>query len=174
MKFYVQPVIRYFLRYLVLGIFVGFPLHFTCFVTFDEALVSANDRPFALVLGFLLLVIGFCIMNCVFIERCFPVLILSSSEICWKCPFRKTKVIPTANCVEIGAYLENANSGIPSEQIYFSDYLHPISQLKKENLPSSKHLIKFYYSEELYRYLINHYPGKMTSCLVAYSQQKKK
>ena len=107
-------------------------------------------------------------------DKFFAVLILSKESICWKCPFRKSKKLSLANCIEIGAYIENAQKGIPSEQIYFSDYASPIRKVDKNGvIKSSQHLIKFPYSDELCDYLIKKYPNTLTESLSTFRHQQK-
>lgn len=173
-KFHVHPWIRYFLRYFTVGIYLLFPIYSIYSVLYNETMFAASDRPLFLLLGCFLLIMGCCLLNFIYLERCFPVLILSNEEICWKCPFRKTIRIPVNQCIEIGAYLENANNGIPSEQIYFSDCSAPSRFAKKGILTRSEHLVKFAYTEELYQYIIKNYPSKLTGCLLAYHRQRKR
>lgn len=52
-------------------------------------------------------------------EKFFAVLILTDEEICLKCPFRRTKRIILAECIQIGVRLENIHHGIPKKIIFF-------------------------------------------------------
>lgn len=88
--------------------------------------------------------------------------------------FPKVKKLSLANCIEIGAYIENEQKGIPSEQIYFSDYASPIRKMDKNGvIKSSQHLIKFPYSDELCDYIIKKYPNSLTGSLSTFRCQLK-
>ena len=137
-------------------------------------LTVPGQELYPFLIGSVLIMVGCTLIHIGFWEKCFSHLELSLQEIRWKCPFRKDRVIPVEQCVEIGAYKENEGNGVPKDQIYFSDHPNPKKNMDKYGvIKASKHLIKFWYSEELCRYLIRTYPGKQTSCLLAYRQHCK-
>ncbi len=134
-----------------------------------------GEELYFILMGFGMSLLGGIMIQLWFWEKCFSHLELSEQEIRWKCPFRRDRVIPVSQCVEIGAYVENEGNGVPSEQIYFSDHPNPKQNMGKNGvIKASKHLIKFYYDEELCKYLIRTYSGKQTSCLSAYRQRRKR
>ena len=130
MKFYPPNIVRFFYRYALVFILIFLPLFLGC-----DAIVSYRSAglldfiicTFLAILGGILIHIGFW-------EKFFGVIILTDREIRWKCPFRKTRVIPLQDCAEIGAYLENEKSGFPSEQIYFSDHVYPKQHMTKNGI----------------------------------------
>lgn len=172
MKFYPQPILRFFYRYGIVAILVLLPLWASIDALFHWT--ELYDKLIIAIPYFLLSVLGSYLIHIALWEKCFSVLILTDEDICWKCPFRKTRRINLADCVEIGAYVENANKGIPSEQIYFSDYVHPRGKMDKNGvMKASQHLIKFPYSDALGDYIMKSYPSKLTSSLSAFRRQRK-
>ena len=171
MKFYPPNIVRFFYRYALVFVLVLLPLFLGC-----DAIVSYHSAG---LLDFIictsLAIFGGILIHIGFGEKFFGVIILTDTEIRWKCPFRKTRVILLQDCAEIGAYLENEKSGFPSEQIYFSDHVYPKQHMTKNGIiKPSQHFIKFWYSEELCAYIIRTYPSKLTSCLSSYRRRKKK
>lgn len=162
MKFYTLPVLRYCYRYLIIAVLVGLPL----FLSFSD-IHDTED----MLLGFAIALIGWIMIQIAFWEKCFAVLTLTENEIRWTCPLRRTKVISTTECKEMGAYLENATSGIPCEQTYFSIYPSPQKKDKNGNIKATKGIIKFWYSIELYNYLIKNYPHINKDNLISYQRQ---
>lgn len=139
-----------------------------------ESAVPGEEFTFYL-LGSGLSLSGCVLVHIGFWEKCFSRLEVSDWEICWKCPFRRTRRMALDACVEIGAYLENEGKGIPSEQIYFSDHPNPKQHLDRNgSMKASSHLIKFWYSEALCQYLLKTCPGRQTGCLLAYRQRRKR
>ena len=159
MKFYPPTIIRYVYRWLALLEFVGLPI-FLAIWTFT--ITSPGDYWMASIAMGLLL--GFSIFTeyVAFWKKHFATLRITKTEIIWRCPFCKTRVMRIENCLEVGSYLENKDNGIPKEMIYFSD--HKKAQweivqkgLNKGVLPDSKHVIKYWYSDELRRYISNEF-----------------
>ena len=171
MKFYPHPILRV-LRYMYIVVFIGLPLYLSTdtsgfVVAEDEHKLAALFVTFAVVEG---IIVYFGLW-----EKLFPVLALTESEICWKCPLKMTRRIPVKKCVEIGAYVEFKDKGIPSEQIYFSDHPEPQKNMRKNgSMKASAHLIKFEFSHELCAYVLQTYPDSTTRCLREYYQQRKK
>ena len=172
MKFKPPKIIRFCYRYVLIGVLIVLPL----LMSIDTIISSknVNGAPFIFcIVCIMLSVIGGVFIHIGFWEKFFAVLVFTEKEIHWKCIFRKTRILPLSNCVEIGAFLENANNGIPSEQIYFSDHRHPQLRIGKNGImKSSKHLIKFWYSEELCRFLLKNISSEKTNCLSAYRRQR--
>lgn len=173
MKFYLPPIIRFCYRYVLIFILVILPLGLAIHSFWHWS--EIDDIVFHFAIGCLLALTGATLIHIGFWEKCFSVLILTDEVILWRCPLRKSRMILLADCVEIGAYTENANNGIPSAQIYFSDHKYPQRDMGKNGvMKASEHLIKFWYSEELYNYLVKNYPSEKTSCLISYRRQRKK
>ena len=173
MKFTPHPMIRYYAGVGSIFLFVGLPLILSVVsVEYTSATYPGEEW---IVPGFCLIlaVPGCLLLHYAFWEKCFSTLVLNENEIRWKCPFRKDRVILLVNCAEIGAYLENKGNGIPSEQIYFSDYPDPQKNMKKNGIMKpSQHLIKFFYSKELSNYLLENYSEKLTWRLYEYCQKR--
>ena len=171
-KFYPHPLIRYFSGIGILALMVILPLT----AGFLGAGASVPGEEWIFLVSGLLVSLGGCVVvHLWFWEKCFSHLELSDSEIRWKCPLRRDRVMSVDQCAEIGAYMENEGNGIPKAQIYFSDHLHPKQNMGKNGvMKASEHLIKFWYSEELCKYLIGTYSGKQTSCLSAYRRRRKR
>ena len=162
MKFYTKPIVRYCYRYIFLLLFIVLPVYLsscTEFLTDEDTWIYTT---FCLVLA----VCGILLVHFVFWEKFFAILIISEDQICWKCPFRKQRIIPIVQCVEIGVYIENEGHGIPSKQIYFSDYPNPCSDASRYcEAKKSGHLVSFWYSEDLCNYLFSIFPPDKTSQL---------
>ena len=174
MKFYPPKIVRFYYRYVLIFILCVLPLLLAVEICKSSPTIEGS----ILVLLFVCIVlslIGGLLIHIGFWEKFFAVLILAETEIRWKCPFRKTRVILLSNCLDIGAYLENTNNGIPSEQIYFSDHRFPKQNMSKQGIVKpSQHLIKFWYTDQLSNYIIRNYSSKLTGCLNAYRLQRKK
>lgn len=174
MKFKPPKIIRFCYRYVLIVILIVLPL-----VMAIDTIISSQDlygEPFCFcIICIMLSIIGGILIHIGFWEKFFAVLILTEQEIRWKCIFRRARVMNLSDCVEIGAYLENASKGITSTQIYFSDHTYPQKHMGKNGaMKASQHLIKYWYSEELCNYLIKNYPSKKTGCLSAYRRRVKK
>lgn len=173
MKFYPPKIIRFCYRYILLFILCILPLLLACEISKISPTIEGSTLVL-LIVCLALTLIGGLLIHFAFWEKFFAVLILTETEIRWICPFRKTRIILVTDCTEIGAYLENSNSGIPSEQIYFSDYRYPKQNMgKKGIMKPSQHLIKFWYTDQLCNYIIRNYCSKLTGSLSAYRRQRK-
>lgn len=136
--------------------------------------VAEADRLKNTALWWGMAIIDFVIIQVCFWEKFFAVLTVTEDEIRWKCPLRKTRIIPVSKCAEIGAYVENADNGIPTEQIYICDYANPQQHMGKNGvMKGSAHLIKFWYTSELCNYLLQTMPDTKTHSLAAYKAQRK-
>ena len=168
MKFYTKPLIRFCYRYVALFLFIVFPL---CLSGYTEFMYGDGVWIYKVFCLFLA-VCGSILVNYAFWEKFFAVLIITNDRICWKCPFRHARMILVSDCAEIGVYIENANNGIPSKHIYFSDHKNPWEGIGKNGVvKASHHLIKFWYSDELCSYIIKSLPDEKTTLLRAYRQQ---
>lgn len=168
-KFYPNFWVRFFSGYSIVFILVVLP------VLLGVGMAAQGSVIYAVFPWVGIAVPGCILIHIGFWEKCFAHLELSERQIHWKCPFRKDRVISADACVEIGAYMENEENGIPTEQIYFSDHPNPKQSIGKNGvIKASKHLIKFWYSDELCEYLIKTYSGRQTGCLLAYRQRRKR
>lgn len=172
MKFYPPFFIRFFYRYAFTIVFAVFPTALAVYLLFQ--INNAGDGiPILIVTLLMLAICGTTIIHLWFWEKFFSVLIVTENEIRLVCPFRRSRVIEVRNCLEIGAYLECVEKGIPSEWIYISEHHYPQKSMDKNGaIKVSDHFIKFWYSRELACYLIRHYPSTMTGVLNAYIRKK--
>ena len=171
MKFLPHPILR-ILRYAYLVVFIGLPLYLS---TITHRFVVAGDEQKLAALFLVFAIAETVLLYCTLWEKLFPVLILTESEIIWKCPFKKTRRISLVQCAEIGAYVEFKDQGIPSEQIYFSDHPEAKKDIRKNGaMKASGHLIKFEFSHELCQYILQTYPDGVSNCLREYCQNRKK
>ncbi len=158
MKFRPPAMIRYWIRWLSLAVFVGLPLLLIVWI-FQMTAPEEYDYVF----WTLILILAACMLEeTIFLEKHFAVLHITQTEIIWRCPLKRTRTMRIEDCLEVGSYLENKGNGIPKEMIYFSD--HKCAQwdivqkgVNKGVLPASKHVIKYWYSEELRRYVSNEF-----------------
>ncbi len=171
MKFYPPNIVRFYYRYAFTGIFCMLPMALAIFAPF-----KASSVEVAVMLSFMLTMLSVCglgIIHFWFWEKFFGVLTITDDAVRWTCPFRKSRVIRMCDCAEIGAYIECAEKGIPSEWIYISDHRYPQRNMDKNGvMKASDHFIKFWYSRELADYLIRQYPSTITGVLNAYRRKK--
>jgi len=161
-------------RYFFLLIFIGLPMYLASLV-FDSSLVKQSDVTIHVSVCLILLICGVLLTHKFFWEKCFAKLIISNSEIIWKCLFRKTIIIPIDACNYIGVQQEESHNGLAYHYIYLSIEPYPIRYLGKINKISCKEgFIKFWYSNELANYLVSCMPGNKTGTLSAFRIQLKK
>lgn len=170
MTFYTLRALKFY-RYPVLLVFIGLPVYLA--LPSSAEFIKYEDRIFYTTLCLFLAVCGALIVHIAFWEKFFAVLTLTEDEIRWSCPFRRTKVISVHECKEIGAYLENASSGIPCEQIYFSIFPSPQKKDTHGTIKVSKGIIKFWYTPELCNYLLENHSNNIEN-LIVYQQQRNK
>ena len=176
MKFHPIPIIRYCYRYLMVGLFILYPIYVLVSSAFNTeiAMIKEEDQLWWILIGAALLVGGALIIHLAFWEKFFATLEITDHQIVWKCPFRKTHRMSLNDCVAIGACKENTKGGVPSECIYIIDIKMPMIDT---NLPGtlkrSHHLIKYAYSDQLCDYLLRKVPDKRTRILSAYRWRRK-
>ncbi len=158
MKFRPPVMIRYWIRWLSLAEFVVLPLFLFVWII---PMTAPDEHGYAFLMLFLILVACLLVEN-IFLEKHFAVLHITQTEIIWRCPFRRSRIMRIEECLEVGSYLENKDNGIPKEMIYFSDHKRAQWEIIKKGinkgvLPASKHVIKYWYSEELHRYVSNEF-----------------
>ena len=173
MRFYSPNIIRFYYRYVFTFILCVLPMMLAIF-----APLKASSFDVAVILIFMLTMLsacGFVIIHIWFWEKFFGVLIITDDAIRWTCPFRRSRVICMSDCAEIGAYIECAEKGFPSEWIYVSDHRYPQRHMDKNGvIKASDHFIKFWYSRELADCLIRMYPSTITGVLNAYRRKKRR
>lgn len=167
MVFYPPKVIRFVFRYLFVGIMVFVPL--LCMLTaFDEKMTSRNEMLYPIILCSLLAVVNFIFIQLTLWEKLFAKLIVTDAEIKWQCPMRRTRHLSLVDCLEVGAFIENENNGIPIERVYFSNHLNVDPFKMRELMRENRHVIVFWYTEDLYRYIKKKMNSTQTNRLVEY------
>ena len=172
MYFYPPKIIRYYYRYLLVGILVVLPL-VLLIITVDEQFTAPDQILYPIIICPCFSIIGATIIHFGFWERMFSKLFISNQEIIWSCPFRSTKTLPIDKCAEIGGFWENEGNGIPVAQVYFSNTKNPELLSIRKKMRHDRQIIIFWYSEELYRYIKQAVDSKKTSCLTAYRIQNR-
>ena len=159
MKFRPPAMIRYWIRWLSLLEFVGLPM---LLAIWTPTVTSPEDYGIAVLSMGTLLAFCFFVEYFAFWKKHFATLCITETDIIWRCPFCITRVMRIEDCLEVGSYLENKDNGIPKEMVYFSDHKSTQSEIIKKGvnrgvLPASKHVIKYWYSDELRRYISNEF-----------------
>lgn len=174
MKFSAPKIVRFVYRYILMIILILIPSWIAWDALVSDRYIGGTGGLAVFIFGITMTLGGCVVIHLWFWEKFFAVLVLTDSEIRWICPLRKKRIIHLDNCVEIGAYTENVNNGIPSVQIYFSDHRFPQKNMSKNGVMKvSQHLIKFWYTKELSDFIMHNYPGNLTSCLNAYRRKIK-
>jgi len=110
-------------------------------------------------------------------EKFFATLTISEQYVCWKCLFRRSISMSIEECGYIGVQEEESANGLPYPFVYFSSKPYPLKYSGKINkLPCTQGFIKFWYSEDLCQYLVDHFQGNQTGALLSYrirSRRKK-
>lgn len=173
MVFYPPKAIRFVTRYLFVGTMVVVPL--LCMLTaFDETMTRPDEMLYPLVLCPSLAVFNFVFIQLTLWEKLFGKLVISTAKIKWQCPFRRTRHLSLDECLEVGAFIENENNGIPSEQVYFSNHINVDPSNARELMRKNKGVIVFRYSEELYQYIKENMSSTQINRLVAYRVKRSK
>lgn len=175
MKFYTKPILRYCYRYLLLMILVGLPTYFVVLSIFDDGFVQPQDKPLVASFFLVLMVCGCVLVHIGFWEKCFATVIVTDGDIRWKCPFRKTRILPMEKCRFSGVESEESYNGLPYLHIYVSCEPYPQKFKNRINrLKCSDRFIKFWYSEELCRVLERTLPVESRGSLTAYRIRSKR
>lgn len=163
---YPPKIVRFYFRYLLIFVLIILPFAVSSYAVLYNI---GEGRYIVAIAGCFLGLNGAVLIHVGFWEKFFAKITITDKYLRWSCPFRKTIVILLSDCVEIGAFVENANKGIPSEQIYFSDHVYPQRNMDRNGIiRNSQHFVKFWYSEELSNYLVKRFPSNMTGVLNAY------
>ena len=157
MKFRPPALIRYYIRWLSLIEFVALPL---LLALWTPTVTAPEDRWIAAACLGTLLAASFFVEYVAFWKKHFATLRITETQIIWRCPLCRTRVMPIEDCLEVGSYLENKGNGIAKEMVYFSDHKNTQMEIMQKGinkgvLPASRHVIKFWYSAELQHYVSN-------------------
>ena len=161
-------------RYVFLMVFVGLPIYLAV-LGFNQNLVKVSDTTIHIFVCLAIEISGVLLMHKFLWEKFFAKLILTDSQIIWKCFFRKTIRLSVDICDYIGIQKEESHNGMEYYFIYLSDKPYPAEHFGKINkIPCHKGFIKFWYSDELSNYLIALMPGNKTGMLSAFKIQQRK
>lgn len=172
MWFYQPKIIRYFCRYLLVGIMIILPL-FLLILSLDEHFTSLDEIIYPIIILSFLTIFNFIVIQVGFWENMFAKIYISEYEIIWQCPLRATRRMLVAECVEIGGFLRYKDDGIPIETIYFSKTTIANISTVAKNLRRNRNIIVFRYSEALYKHVKKTVANEKTRRLVAYRVQRK-
>lgn len=87
-------------------------------------------------------------------EKLFATIYISPKEIIWRCPFRKTRRLPTEKCY-IGVEMENSHVKGDYPYIYFSLKPYPSEKEHKINeIPCSDEFVKYRYHVDIAQYIL--------------------
>ena len=172
MKFHTYPVIRYYAGTLSLLIFVILPVY----IVLDA--LGRKTYPLSEYIYFAIFV-GIVAISCMtlfyfaLLEKCFAYLVITENSITLKCPLRKTITIKREECISVG--LEYETTPIPGEfaYIYFASIPYPSDGEKNVVARSKKNLIKFRYTPELGKYVIQEFAPITTYALCSYQRKSK-
>lgn len=163
MRFYPTPMIRFYLRYASVFIFVIVPAYTTW------ACVTDPTGGIGYGMFFVMLLVGGCLIMNVFWEKMFASLEVGNGAVTWRCPFRKKQVISLCECVYSGVELEESHNGLPYPFLYVARKPYPTEYRNRINKVKTKDgFIKFWYSEDLCKCLERKLPKGTAGSLTAY------
>ena len=185
MTFYAKPAIRYFARPALLIIVLPL-LAISIFLDINfmpESFLSITQNVDILQnIRFIFIIILFNIMSLIVIfvyfvhlhEKCFAKITISDSFILWKCIFRRTIKMSIKSCRFISVELEDSFNKIDYPFIYFSSFPYPREYAHRINkMQNTTNFIKFWYTDEIARYLIDNLPKEKTGGLQYYCRKAK-
>lgn len=172
MWFYQPKIIRYYCRYLLVGIMIILPL-FLLILSLDKHFTSPDEIIYPIIILSFLTIFNFIVIQVGLWENMFSKIYISENEIIWKCPLRTTRQMLVAECVEIGGFLRYKDNGIPIETIYFSKTKITNISTAAKNLRRNRNIIVFRYSEALYTHIKKSVANEKTRRLIAYRVQRK-
>ena len=164
MKFRPKPIIRFYIRWVVLAILVG--TIGMCIIPFKLSYEENGCMKYFYHLFF-------ASMPCIWIyilhkelwEKIFATIYISPAEITWMCPFRKTKHVAATECY-IGVELENSHNKLDYPYIYFSLKPYPREyEHKIDKIPCSNEFVKYRYAPEIAEYILKTLPKEQTKRL---------
>lgn len=161
MKFKPMPMIRFYARWVLLGILSAeiYICIFSLSLPWKE-----GGLGFFLCL-FLSLLMGYCLHKELW-EKLFATIYISKDEIIWRCSFRKTRHLSTEKCY-IGVELEGSHiKTIDYPYIYFSLKPYPRElEHKIDIIPCSNEFVKFRYDPKIAEYILKTLPKEQTKRL---------
>ena len=182
MVFRTKPLLMIY-RYIYLFLFVCLPVILLISEILPEILLISESNSVQDIICLFVIAI-FCVglpifeiilVHKNFWEKFFARLIVKDDCICWKCPFRKTIIIPIEQCNYIGVQLEESHNGLPYPNIYFAVRPYPSEYIGKINkVPCREGFVKFWYTEKLSNYICQKLSGDKTGGLLYYRIQSRK
>ncbi len=186
MTFYTKPAIRYFARpalliitipLLIISIFLDIKFIPNTILSIAHRYDIANNLEFLFVL-FIFNIISLFIFIMYFVclhEKCFAKITINNLYISWKCPLKKTVVMEVGACRFVGVELEDSFNKIDYPFVYFSTFPYPRDYVHKINkMQNTASFIKFWYTDEIAKYLIENLPKEKTGGLQYYRNKAKK
>lgn len=171
MKFYPRPMIRYCIRYVALLLFVVSPFIILINAFLD---VPSEHRIYVLSVVSFLCAGSWVLFYFALLEKLFATIKITNDMICWKCPLKKSYNIPISECIYSGVELEDSHNGLPYPFVFVSCYSYPLEYKSKINkLKCNDVFIKYWYSEQLCKYLEKSLPKGTSGALTAYRLRKK-
>ena len=173
MKFYTKPGLRFYIRWVCIGILVILPLVMAA-EAWKYSIEQGGGWSLTIVCT-LLLICGIGVVNYAFWEKFFATLRLTEECVEWKCPFRKTRRMSLAAWKVTGVEQEESYNALPYPFIWFSTAPYPHEFRNKINrVKNSDTFIKFWYTEPLAQYLIDRFPGRLSGPVAAYRIRQKR
>lgn len=185
MTFHAKPAIRYFARpaLLVLIFSLGGIALLYDFVfaraglpdllyknNIAQGILFLISALFLNVLSIFLFVIYFVELH----EKCFAKIVINNSFILWKCVFRKSITMNIETCRFIGVESEDSFNKIDYPFVYFSALPYPREYVHKINkMQNTTSFIKFWYTDEIAKYIIDSLPKEKTGGLQYYRRKAK-
>ena len=185
MTFYAKPAIRYFARPALLIIVLPL-LAISIFLDINfipESFLSITQNVDILQnIRFIFIIILFNIMSLIVVfvyfvhlhEKCFAKIVINNSLILWKCVFRKSITMNIETCRFIGVESEDSFNKIDYPFVYFSVLPYPREYVHKINkMQNTTSFIKFWYTDEIAKYIIDSLPKEKTGRLQYYRRKAK-
>lgn len=99
---------------------------------------------------------------------------VGETEIVWRCPLRRTRVMEVSDCM-IGIGKETSGWNMTYPYIYFSKRPLPAEAADQiQKVPTSDAFIKFRYRSDFAEYLLKHLPREKTSAVAYYYECEKR
>lgn len=164
MKFKPSAIIRFYIRWVVLGLLLTGIYSCILFITLPLEEVGEGKYSTALLM-FLLSLLWTYILHKELWEKLFATIYISTDKIIWRCPFRKTRQLPTEKCY-IGVEKENAHNKGSYPYIYFSLKPYPREfEHKIDKIPCSDEFVKYRYHPDIAEYTLKTLPKEQTKRL---------
>ncbi len=184
MTFKPKPIIRYFAAP-AFGILMVLMLWEIFFVSdlllseyaFGEMTLGEDGFYYALwflgLMPFLVFAWGY--LHRAFHEDLYSSLRITAEEIRWQCPLRKVHRLSVSRCRYVSVQMKDSYNGLDYSFIVFSVHPYPADMVRKVNqVRVTDDTVKFWYSEDLAKYVIESFPREKTGGLQYYYQQQRK